>query len=200
MLGVHGMIASLACIFIQAIVSQERAHLPRRACRWSYWSSLAAALSPEDGGWVAVDLLEEVVDVRRRRNPVVDVEAEVAITPVQGPLPCRLGVAQPGDREPRPLRADALTPGRPALHDRQMPGPDVAFHRDLVANMPGDALPAPAPHPGHIQLRQTCLHHLESLSLMLLRMTGSATGGGDAGTRLAEGRSSLSALPAEVRR
>src|ERR1039457_1927094 len=131
--------------------------MPRRALPVLLAELGPGALSPEDGGRVAVDLLE-VVDVRRRLNPVVDVEAEVAITPVHGPLPRRLGVPQPGDREPRPLRAHVLTPGWPALHDRQMPGPDIAFHLDLVADMLRDALLAPAPHPGHVQLRQACLH------------------------------------------
>jgi hypothetical protein len=113
--------------------------------------------------------------MRRWRNPVVDVEAEVAITPVQRPLPGRLGVVQPGDRKARPLRAHVFTPGRPALHDRQMPRRDVAFHLDLVAHMRGDALLAPATRPSHVQLRKTRFHP-DSLSVTLLRMTGSAAG------------------------
>ncbi|MDX6334999.1 MAG: hypothetical protein QOG05_2339 [Streptosporangiaceae bacterium] len=113
--------------------------------------------------------------MRRWRNPVVDVEAEVAITPVQRPLPGRLGVVQPGDGEARPLRAHVFTPGRPALHDRQMPRRDVAFHLDLVAHMRGDALLAPATRPSHVQLRKTRFHP-DSLSVTLLRMTGSAAG------------------------
>ena len=40
-------------------------------------------LSPEDGGGVAVDLPEEVVDVSRRRELVVPVETQVAVAPVQ---------------------------------------------------------------------------------------------------------------------
>src|SRR5258705_10183451 len=107
-------------------------------------------------------------------------EAKVAITPVQGPLPRCLGVAQPGDREARPLRAHLFTPGRPALHDRQMPGRDVAFHLDLVANMRGDSLVAPAPYPSYIQLRKTRFHP-DSVSVMLLRMTGSAASGAHSG-------------------
>ena len=39
-----------------------------------------------------------------------------------------------------------------------MPRADIAFHLDLVADMLRDALRAPAPHPGHVQLRQACLH------------------------------------------
>jgi len=107
--------------------------------------------------------------MRRWREPVVDVEAEVAVTPVQRPLPGRPGVVQPGDREARPLRAHVSTPGRPALYDRQVPGRDVAFHLDLVADMLRDALLAPASNPGHVQLRESRTHP-DSLSAML-RMT-----------------------------
>ena len=103
----------------------------------------------------------------RRHNPVVEVEAEVTIAPVQGPLLGRLGVAQPGNREPRPLRAHVLTLGWPAFHDRQMPGRHVALHLDLAAGMFRDALLAPAPNPRHIQFRQTCFRHPDSLPAIL---------------------------------
>src|SRR6516225_1044356 len=74
-----------------------------------------AALSPEDRDGVAVDLGQEIVDVRGWFELVVAVEAEVAVAPVQRPRLGRLGVADPGDGEPCPFRADALAPGRPAL-------------------------------------------------------------------------------------
>ena len=66
-----------------------------------------------------------------------------------------LGVAEPGDGEPCPFRADALAPGRPALDDRQLPGSDVALDADLVAGVRGDALLAPAAHAGYVQLGQS---------------------------------------------
>ena len=48
---------------------------------------LAAAwgLAPEDAGGVAVELGEQVLDSVRRCVWVVDVEAEVAVAPVEGP-------------------------------------------------------------------------------------------------------------------
>lgn len=66
----------------------------------------------------------------------------------------RLGVAQPGDGEAGPVRAHVVTPGRPALDDCQMPGPGSAFDPDLIAEMLGDALAAPAVHVLYVQFRQ----------------------------------------------
>jgi hypothetical protein len=54
-------------------------------------------------------------------------------------------------------------PGRPAFEDRQVAGREIAFHSDLVAKMRRDTLVAPAAHSGHIQFRQTCLRHPDSL-------------------------------------
>ena len=101
----------------------------------------------------------------------------MTITPVQGPLPGRLGVAQPGDRELRPLRAHVLTPGWPALHDRQIPGRHIALQLDLAPGMFRDALLAPAPDPRHIQLRQTCLRHPRQSASGTPRTTGPAASG-----------------------
>jgi hypothetical protein len=102
--------------------------------------------------------------MRRWRQPLVCVEAKVAIPPVQRPAPGRLRVAEPGNGKPCPLRADVLVPRRPALDDRQMPGPDIALHPDLVADMLGNALIAPAPDSRYVQFRQPCLRHWSSLS------------------------------------
>ena len=88
--------------------------------------------------------------MQRGRKPIVDMEPEIAITPVQRPAPVRLGVAQPGDGKPCPLRAGLRTPGRPALHDRQMPRRDVTLHPYLVADVRGNALLTPAPHPCYV--------------------------------------------------
>jgi len=99
----------------------------------------------------------------RWRQPIVGVEAEVAISPVQRPAPGRLDVTEPGDGKSCPLRV-RVVPGWPTLDDRQMPGPDLALHADLVADMLRDALLAPAPDPRHVQFRQTCLRHRDSLS------------------------------------
>jgi hypothetical protein len=42
-------------------------------------------------------------DALNRRQEVELMEAQVAVAPTQRPLPRRLRIAQPGDREPRPL-------------------------------------------------------------------------------------------------
>src|SRR5207247_7172737 len=113
-----------------------------------------AVLSAEDRRRVTVDLLQEVIDVRRRRELLVAVEAEVTVAPVQRPRPVCLRVTEPGDGEPCPFRPGALAPGRPALHDRQVAGGNVAFDTDLVAGMRGDAFFAPATHAGYVQFGQ----------------------------------------------
>ena len=125
----------------------------------------AWSLSPEDRGWVTADFPQQVIDMWRGRDLFVEVEPEVAIAPVQRPAPGRFDVPEPRDRQPRPLRACVLAPGRPAFHDRQMPQPYVTLNSDLIAGMLRHALFAPAPHPRHIQLRQTCLRHPASLSV-----------------------------------
>ena len=86
---------------------------------------------------------------------VVAVEAEVAVAPVQRPRLGRLRVAEPGDGEPRPFRAGALAPWRPAFDDRQVPGSDVVLDADLVPGVRRDALFAPAAHAGYVQLGQS---------------------------------------------
>jgi len=112
-------------------------------------------LSPEDRGGVAVDLRQEVVEVGGWFELVVAVEAEIAVTPVQRPHPGGLRVAEPGDGEPCPFRAGVLAPGRAALDDRQLPGPDVALDVDLVPDVLGDALFAPAADPGDVEFGQS---------------------------------------------
>src|SRR2546430_8746969 len=111
-------------------------------------------LSPEDRGGVAVDLGQEIVDVRRWLELVVAVEAEIAVAPVQRPRLGGLRVAEPGDGESCPFRADALAPRWPALDDRQLPGANVVLDTDLVPGMRGDAFFAPAADAGYVQLGQ----------------------------------------------
>src|SRR6266536_5950155 len=82
-------------------------------------------------------------------------KAQVAVAPVQCPGSGGLGIAEPGDGEPRPFAAGALAPGRTALDDRQVPWADVAFHPDLVAGMLRDALLAPAADAGDVEFGQS---------------------------------------------
>src|SRR5690349_6179050 len=107
------------------------------------------------GGWVAVDLGQEIADARGWRELVVAVEAEVAVAPVQRPHVGRLGVAEAGDGEPCPFRAGAFAPGWPASDDRQVPGSDVVLDADLVPGVRGDALFAPAAHAGDVEFGQS---------------------------------------------
>jgi hypothetical protein len=45
-------------------------------------------------------------------------------------------------------------PGRPALGGCQLPGPGIAFDPDLIAEMLGHALAAPAANALYVQFRQ----------------------------------------------
>ena len=117
-----------------------------------YWNCLNAfsldGLSPEDRSRIVVDLVQQVDDVGRRLELVIAVGAEITVAPVQRPGGLR--VAEPGDGEPCPFRAGVLAPGRAALDDRQLPGPDVALDADLVPDVLGDALFAPAADAGDV--------------------------------------------------
>ena len=59
---------------------------------------------------------------------------QVLVAPVQGPEPGCLGVVQAGDREPGPVGAEVLAPGRSAFANGQMPWGDFAFDADLAAS------------------------------------------------------------------
>jgi transposase len=111
--------------------------------------------SPEDGGRIAVHLREQFLDARRGRHPVVLVELQIAVAPIQRPQPRALRIAQSRDREPRPLRTDVRPPRRAALHDRQMPLGDIRLNPNLVANMLRNPSATPPLHPSNIRLRQT---------------------------------------------
>ena len=77
---------------------------------------------------------------------VVDVEAEVAVAPVEGPRLFGDGVSQPGDREAGPLRAEVLAPGSAPLDDGEVSRGDLTFDADLVAGVLGHSSGAPALH------------------------------------------------------
>lgn len=107
-----------------------RDRLSPRRCMWDQRRSRPAAsrCSPSVG--------------RGRRRGL-----EVPVSPVDLPFPARLRVAQPGDREPRPLRAKVGPPRRPALENRHGPIVDVELLSDLVTStfgQPGIARIDPA--------------------------------------------------------
>ena len=58
-----------------------------------------------------------------------------------------------GDRKASPVGSGVLAPGRPAFADGQMSWGDVAFDADLVANVFGDLVGAPALYAGDVKLR-----------------------------------------------
>jgi hypothetical protein len=90
--------------------------------------------------------------VRRRGHAVVGVEAEIAVTPVQRPRLRGLGVAQPSDRDARPLWAEVGAPRRAALDDRQVAFRDLTLDADLMPGRFGNTVRAPALRPGDVQL------------------------------------------------
>jgi len=65
------------CYSSAAVIRWAEAWEGITAWRLAHWR-----LSPEGGGGVALDLLEEVVDVRRRRELIIPVETQVAVAPV----------------------------------------------------------------------------------------------------------------------
>lgn len=110
--------------------------------------------APEDRCRVPGDLGEHGVDVRRRGEPVVLVEAQVAVAPVQRPRPGRRRVAQPDDGRGGPVGPGVVAPRCAALDDRQVSGCDLAFDTDLVQRMLGHALGAPSPDPRDVEFWQ----------------------------------------------
>ena len=93
-----------------------------------------------------------MVDVRGFVDAIVAVPVQVAVAPVEYPDAARGDVAEPGDREPRPGRADLGRPGRTAFHDRDRPTTHLELDPDLVAQTGGDAGFAVAPDSGEVEL------------------------------------------------
>lgn len=100
-----------------------------------------ACLSPEDRVAAFRDVLEERLDVLRRRCGRVQVKAGVAIAPVQGPEPGRGGVAQSGDMLCDPIAS--TVPRRARLVDGDVPVCDLALDSHLIQHLRGGLLPAP---------------------------------------------------------
>lgn len=92
-------------------------------------------LAPEEPAAVVVDVLDELVDMWRRRGEVVLVELAVLVTPLERPLSPHLRVPKSTDREPRPLRANVSAPRRSAFEQRDVPVGDVNLVADLLANV-----------------------------------------------------------------
>ncbi|MDQ1376945.1 MAG: hypothetical protein QOE15_1118 [Acidimicrobiaceae bacterium] len=66
-------------------------------------------------------------------DEIVQVEAEVPVSPVQRPLVLGLGVAQPCDGESGPVGPEIRPPRRPAVQDRCRDGGQVNLVPDLIA-------------------------------------------------------------------
>jgi hypothetical protein len=88
-------------------------------------------------GRVVVDLVEEVLDVRRGVNKVVLVELEVAVSSVQRPAVARHRVAQPCAGEPGPVWSVLGPPRGAALEDGGGAVGDVHLETDLVSGVSG---------------------------------------------------------------
>ena len=91
---------------------------------------------------MAVDVVEQALDVLRRALAGVLVELHVPVAPVEAPLSGRLGVAQARDREARPVSLPV--PRRSRLDDRHVPVSDLRFYSHLLPQVLGHALTAPA--------------------------------------------------------
>jgi hypothetical protein len=113
---------------------------------------IVGVLAPEDARRIRPDLGEERVDVRGWADAVVKVPAQVAVTPVEHPNAVCLDVAEAGDREPRPIRADLGRPRRSALQDRDRPTTHIELDPDLVAQAGRDASFAEAPDSREVEV------------------------------------------------
>ena len=90
-------------------------------------SVLCRALSPEDAGWVRIDLVKQRPEVAARLGIEVRGPPTVSVTPVESPgFRSRL-VAQLRDFHGAPVGAEVRAPWWASLHDRER----VATHGEL---------------------------------------------------------------------
>jgi hypothetical protein len=93
-------------------------------------SGLAWTSSPEDAGWILLELFEQPGH-RPWFDEVVEVEAAVAVAPVERPLGAVRVVLQASDLLAGPLATSAL-PRRSPFDDRHRFAPNSVFDPDLV--------------------------------------------------------------------
>ena len=67
---------------------------------------------------------------------------------------------QPGDRESGPVGAKVIAPGRSTFANGQMSWGDVTFDADLVTNVLGNLLGAPALHAGDVKVGKSASGHV----------------------------------------
>jgi len=115
--------------------------------------------APEDRIATVFDVIEQILNVRARRQELVTVKFEVPVPPIQSPQPGFLRVRQAGDRESRPLRSEVLTPRRPAFADRDMARRDVAFDPNLMTQTIGNSTGAVLHDPGDIEFGKSGSSH-----------------------------------------
>lgn len=113
--------------------------LPRRV-----GAAFGSRSAPEDGRRIQLNLGKKVIDTGRRSDAAVDVEAQVAVAPVQRPRLTGLGLAQPRDREGCPLVPVTLAPWRAPLNDGEEPRRHIAVDANLTTRPLGHAPGAPA--------------------------------------------------------
>ena len=100
------------------------------------------------------------MDSRAGVEWLVAVVFEVLVAPVEGPQTGGPGVVQAGDREAGPVGSEILAPRRSAFADGQMSWGDVAFDADLVADVFGDLVGAPALDAGDVKLGKSAGGHV----------------------------------------
>jgi hypothetical protein len=95
---------------------------------------------------------QQGLDVGRWTHAVVAMPVQVTVAPMELPDAPRRDVTEPGDREPRPVRADLGCPRPSALDDRDRPTDYLELDPDLVTQAGGDAALAVAPDSGEVEL------------------------------------------------
>ena len=91
--------------------------------------------TPEDTRGVALDLIDQDVDVRCRFDQVVLVKLEVAVALVERPLLSELRVAEPTGRKPCPVRTEILAPRQPTFERGDRAVSDVNLEAELVPSV-----------------------------------------------------------------
>ena len=90
---------------------------------------------------MAADVVEQRLDALHGPLRGVLVELQVPVAPVQAPQACAGGIAEPRNRELRPLTPPV--PRWPRLVDRDVPIGGFALHPHLTPEMFGHTLSAP---------------------------------------------------------
>jgi len=129
-----------------------RARTSRVAATVSGHAHVRRSSAPEDADRIALDLIEQRIDPRRRAKQRVALPTSCVSVVVERPEPSRTRVPKPRDRHTGPLRSAVLSPRRSAFDDRHGLPALLELDSHLVAGMVGNALGAELADSGNVRL------------------------------------------------